>query len=246
MFSALRTLSDAAYSVGSLPSPASSTGATVTTSPTTSNMDVSSIASTPQESPSLLFHMQAEDEDQDFLLPPIDDLIKEDDKKQSKMLPHITDLKIIEQSLDITTANDGWGKIDERWGPLPQPNGWDQPSAKPYSVDDYPVLLPPSSSTSYEESDANGEYEEYEEGQILGGVKILTSDDTWPSPPPSPMEGNDMRPPHRSFSGVDPGADWQYNQFGDLDYYRFLIPDPNLPGRQLLRSKGLNGATCTI
>jgi hypothetical protein len=43
-----------------------------------------------------------------------------------------------------------------------------------------------------------------------------------------------MRPPHRSFSGVDPGGDYRYNQFGDLDYYRFLIADPNLPGRQLV------------
>ena len=40
---------------------------------------------------------------------------------QSKELPHVKDLQI----LHITTAQDGWGKIDNRWGPLPQPNGWE-------------------------------------------------------------------------------------------------------------------------
>ena len=98
-------------------------------------MDVSSIASTPTRS-----HLFLEQEqEQDFLLPPIDELMEFDHEaaikrvntleaqkinthaitnmamKQSKDLPHVKDLQI----LHITTAQDGWGKIDERWGPLP-------------------------------------------------------------------------------------------------------------------------------
>ena len=157
----LRILSNVASAVSSLLSPASSTRANAPSSLASSNIDVSSIASTPTKS--LLF--QEEEEEQTFLLPPIDELMEFNHEaaircvnaleaqkinnhaitdmamKQSKELPHVKDLQI----LHITTAQDGWGKIDERWGPLPQPNGWEHPSAKPYTVDDFPILpLPPS------------------------------------------------------------------------------------------------------
>jgi hypothetical protein len=189
----LHILSNVASAVGSLPSPASSTQANAATSPTLSDMDVSSIASTP---PSRLFHLQAQEEteEQTFLLPPIDDLFDQNKtdayKSRCKPLPYIEDLQI----LNVTTAQDGWGKIDDKWGPLPQPNGWDHPSAKPYSVDDFPILSPPPSNYS----DADGEYEDEEEEFSKVGVKITNDDNDWPSPPPSPKEGNDMRPPCKS------------------------------------------------
>jgi hypothetical protein len=225
----LHILSNVASAVGSLPSPASSTQANAATSPTLSDMDVSSIASTP---PSRLFHLQAQEEAEEpaFLLPPIDDLFDQNKtdayKSRCKPLPYIEDLQI----LNVTTAQDGWGKIDDKWGPLPQPNGWDHPSAKPYSVDDFPILSPPPSNYS----DADGEYEDEEEEFSKVGVKITNDDNDWPSPPPSPKEGNDMRPPCKSLSGEEPGYDWRYNKFGEFNYYRFLIQDPNLPHRQVV------------
>ena len=225
MLGTLQTLSDAAYGIGSIPLPA------------TSNSNEDSIASTPNQTPkaSLLF-LKVEEEEPVFHLLHIDELLPvksligdTPEDAQSENTPDLK-LKLEEITLDITTALDGWGSTDKRWGPLPQPNGWETPSSKPYSVDDYPILSPPMSQEDWDNFDADTEASLYEEGELPEGVSIGHSDDTWPSPPPEPYEGNDMRPPHRSFSGADPGADWRYNQFGDLDYYRFLIADPNFPG----------------
>ncbi len=127
--------------------------------------------------------------------------------------------------LEITTAsNEDWSVPT-----IPEPTGWDHPSAKPlYDQERLPTPEP-------YDSEEDGEYdEEEEEDDVKQGVKVSYSDDAWPSPPPSPKEGNDMHPPHRSMCGETPGSNWQYNEFGNLDYFRFLIPDPHFPGYQMV------------
>ena len=114
MLSALRTLSDTAYGIGSIPSPAAS------------NTEQDSIASTPNQTPkaSLLFLKVEEEEAPVFHLPHIDELLPvksligdTPEDAQSENTPDLK-LKLEEITLDITTALDGWGSTDKRWGPL--------------------------------------------------------------------------------------------------------------------------------
>lgn len=49
---------------------------------------------------------------------------------------------------------------------------------------------------------------------------------TWNSPPPSPIEGNDLQPPRREACGARPGQEWLYNTPGEQEYFRFLITNP--------------------
>ena len=234
MFSALQTLSNAAYGVRSIPSPPASDRATIATSPmSTYNED--SIASTPHRSPSPSLRYLNVEQGSNLVLPPIEDLlpIKNligdiDQDAQSKDTPHLQSI-LDDITLHITTATDGWGHIDKQWPPLPQPNGWDQPSAKPYTVDDFPLLSPPPPLDSG--SDADSEFSQYQEEDTN---QRTTFQEDWPSIPATPLEGTDMRPPHKSICPERPGPDWRYNQFGDLLYHRFLIPDPNFPNRQLV------------
>jgi hypothetical protein len=58
----------------------------------------------------------------------------------------------------------------------------------------------------------------------------MPSTDVWPSPPLTPVEGNDMHLPQELIAGVHPGKGWHYNSIKCQDYYRFLIPDPTVPG----------------
>jgi hypothetical protein len=58
----------------------------------------------------------------------------------------------------------------------------------------------------------------------------MPSTDIWPSPPSTLVEGNDMHPPQELIAGVHPGEGWHYNSIKHWNYYRFLIPDPTVPG----------------
>jgi len=58
--------------------------------------------------------------------------------------------------------------------------------------------------------------------------------DAWPSPPPSPIHGNSMRPPNIELSGENPGEPWIFNTIGSPDYFRLLIPDPAMPCEQIV------------
>lgn len=49
---------------------------------------------------------------------------------------------------------------------------------------------------------------------------------TWGTPPPSPKQGSDMQPPARDICGPSPGPEWIYNTPGGVEYFRFLIPNP--------------------
>ena len=49
---------------------------------------------------------------------------------------------------------------------------------------------------------------------------------TWPSPPSTPPQGDDMHPPNEDCRGEAPDDDWLVNTIGSNSYYRFLIPDP--------------------
>jgi hypothetical protein len=58
----------------------------------------------------------------------------------------------------------------------------------------------------------------------------MPSMDIWPSPPLTLVEGDNMHPPQELIAGVHPGKGWHYNSIKCLDYYRFLILDPTIPG----------------
>jgi hypothetical protein len=62
----------------------------------------------------------------------------------------------------------------------------------------------------------------------------MPSIDIWPSPPSTPVEGDDMYLSQELITGVHPGEGWHYNSIKHQDYYRFLIPDPAIPGHQVV------------
>jgi hypothetical protein len=62
----------------------------------------------------------------------------------------------------------------------------------------------------------------------------MPSTDVWPSLPSIPVEGDDMHLPQELIAGVYPGKGWHYNSIKHRDYYRFLIPDPAIPGHQVV------------
>jgi hypothetical protein len=49
----------------------------------------------------------------------------------------------------------------------------------------------------------------------------------WPSPPTTPIEGDDLHPPQPQVCRPHPGQGWEVNSYGTQHYYRFLIPDPS-------------------
>jgi hypothetical protein len=49
----------------------------------------------------------------------------------------------------------------------------------------------------------------------------------WASPPPTPSQDIDGQAPKMSECGEDPGDGWLYNYYGQMDYYRFIITNPN-------------------
>jgi hypothetical protein len=49
----------------------------------------------------------------------------------------------------------------------------------------------------------------------------------WPSPPTTPIEGDDMHPPQLEVCGPHPGQGWRVNSIGTTHYYRLLIRDPS-------------------
>jgi hypothetical protein len=187
---------------------------------------------------------EASEQNEAFLLSPLDEVkkIKEEyikkvaevqAKKQSKTLPDLDKTPVINHMLLITTALDDdqdWGTIDEKWGPLPQPNGWKD---KNYMKDNYLVLPPPLSPKTWEY--LLQEDDEMEAGKILNIPLEIKEEmgtlNDWPS---IPLEGNNMHPLHLSFYGANPREGWQYNCFGHLDYYWFLITDPNFSIYQMV------------
>src|SRR5260221_6746409 len=145
MFNALRTFSSVACDA----SPAYSTTANAPTSPALSDMQSSSIQSTP---PSLLFNLQAQVEDQRHLLSPlpdlkdlrpVSDLFLDHPYKKAPFSKQVTANAmaqckppsaaihnfVAEQLLAITSAS------DEEWivPSVSEPNGWHHPSAKPFN-----------------------------------------------------------------------------------------------------------------
>jgi hypothetical protein len=49
----------------------------------------------------------------------------------------------------------------------------------------------------------------------------------WPSPPTTPIKGDDQHPLQPQVCGPHPGQGWEINSYGTQHYYRFLIPDPS-------------------
>ena len=50
---------------------------------------------------------------------------------------------------------------------------------------------------------------------------------TWPSPPTTPIEGDDMHPPQLHVCGQHPGQGWDANLPGTKNYFRILVADPS-------------------
>ena len=52
---------------------------------------------------------------------------------------------------------------------------------------------------------------------------------TWPTPPSTPDQGDDMHPPSAEVHGAHPSeSGWKLNVPNTCDYHRFLIPDPSI------------------
>jgi hypothetical protein len=70
--------------------------------------------------------------------------------------------------------------------------------------------------------------EEYIASRKLDPVTGYDTSDPWPLPPTTPVQGDDMHPPELNYCGPPPTSSaWHYNYPNTLEYYRFLIPDPN-------------------
>ena len=50
--------------------------------------------------------------------------------------------------------------------------------------------------------------------------------DTWPSPPRTPVDGDDMHPPSLDRCGDFPSEGWDFNELLSSHYHRLLIPSP--------------------
>jgi len=242
MFTALCTLAD----VASKRAPLSSSTIAEPGSPSDMDINSSSDEYTP---PSLLFKIDLEDEEElPKLLPPINNLFDQNKPKyQQAELPLVKNLtnitptdglwsinreeamSMLTKAIDDTSKNSSkhlhkiYLKLkqlaDTDWSAppyedwMPSQCTWD--NAQPLR------LATPSSTTLVSSED------EDEDPQI--GVL-----DAWPSPPPSPIHGNGMRPPNIELSRENPGKPWIFNTIGSPDYFHLLIPDPAMPRKQIV------------
>jgi len=242
MFTALTTLANVAAKRAPLSS------STIAEPGSPSDMDINS-SSDEYTPPSLLFKIDLEDEEEaPPLLPPIDDLFDQNKPKyQQAELPLVKNLTNItptdglwsinreEAMAMLTKAIDDSHKrsprhlyemysqlkrlADTDWSAPPYED-W-TPSQRTWDNAQPPRLATPSSTTLVSSKD------EDEDPQI----GIL---DAWPSPPPSLIHGNGMRPPNIELSGENPGEPWIFNTIGSPDYFRLLISDPAIPREQIV------------
>jgi len=242
MFTALCTLADVAAKRAPLSS------STIAEPGSPSDMDINS-SSDEYTPPSLLFKIDLEDEEEaPPLLPPIDDLFDQNKPKyQQAKLPLVKNLTNImptdslwsinceEAMAMLTKAIDDSRKrsprhLYEMYSQLKQlaDTDWSAPPYEDWTPSQHtwdnaqpPRLATPSSTTLVSSED------EDEDPQI--GVL-----DAWPSPPPSPIHSNGMRPPNIELSGENPREPWIFNTIGSPDYFRLLIPDPAMPHEQIV------------
>jgi len=242
MFTALRTLAD----VASKRAPLSSSTIAEPGSP--SDMDINS-SSNEYTPPSLLFKIDLEDkEEAPALLPLINNLFNQNKPKYQQVeLPLVKNLTNItptnglwsinheEAMAMLTKAIDNSSKrsprhLHEMYSQLKQlaDTDWSAPPYEDWTPSQHtwdnaqpPHITTPSSTTLVSSED------EDEDPQI----GIL---DTWPSPPPSLIHGNGMRPPNIKLSGENPSKPWIFNTIGSPDYFRLLIPDPTMPRKQIV------------
>jgi len=245
MFTALCTLADVAAKRAPLST------STIAEPGSPSDMDINS-SSDEYTPPSLLFKIDLDEEEEEapLLLPPIDDLFDQNKPKpkyQQAELPLVKNLTDVtprdglwtihceEAMAMLTKAIDDSRKrsprhlykmysqlkrlADTDWSAPPYED-W-TPSQRTWDNAQPPCLATPSSTTLVSSED------EDEDPQI--GVL-----DAWPSPPPSPIHSNGMRPPNIELSGENPGEPWIFNTIGSPDYFRLLIPDPAMPREQIV------------
>ena len=218
---------------------------------TPSDMD---IASSRDNSPSpLLFHIDLQDNQKksspipvpsSIKLPPLDDIFDytPSDKPQiaCKSTPFINLPRPMEEiwaervAKEVSTQD---GQLDGKkgtsiiaingtkpyiddWSLSPHSATWDSPCAVKYMAVEIPPVSPPSPSMP----SLVPIKEEEEEIEAL----------RWPTPPGMPPTGDDMHLPQEVFSGTCPEDGWHYNKIGSPKYFRFLIPDPAMPCRQIV------------
>ena len=112
------------------------------------------------------------------------------------------------------------GQSDDNWSLSPHSATWDSPHTIKYMAMEIPPVSPPSPSML----SLIPIKEEEEE------IKVLQ----WPMPPGMPPTSDNMHLPQEVFSGVCPKDGWHYNKIGSPKYFRFLIPDPAMPRRQII------------
>jgi len=243
MFTALCTLADVAAKRAPLSS------STIAEPGSPSDMDINS-SSDEYTPPSLLFNIDLDEEEEEAppLLPLIDNLFDQNKPKyQQAELPLVKNLTNItptdglwsinheEAMAMLTKAIDDSRKraprhLYEMYSQLKRlaDTDWSAPPYEDWTPSQHtwdnaqPPRLATLSSTTLVSSE-----DEDEDPQI--GVL-----DAWPSPPPSPIHGNSMRPPNIELSGENPGEPWIFNTIGSPDYFRLLIPDPAMPHKQIV------------
>jgi len=231
MFTALRTLADAASSKNKL-LPLSPMSNIAKPGSPFSDMDISS-SSDEKTPPSLLFKIDLEDEEEEDqltgkpILPNISDLFDITpcpnqglwDKNHTEAMDQLTNKAIMEfgkmthpdPNLRLLTMTHKpekqMSKPYKDW--TPSPHTWNN------GVPHLPT--PPSDATTLADEEA--------QTGIANG---------WPSPPSPPLKGTDMQLPIEEFSGTHPGHPWVYNTIGSPNYFRLLIPDPAMPCCQIV------------
>src|SRR5437588_3198284 len=238
MFTQLRNLADIA-SILNMPNTFGECTplSTIAELGTPSDMDISSSA---EHSPSpLLFHIDLQDEDKSSpitipLLPPIDDLFEQNDRQVAKKTVPFTKPPRPMEEIWAERAAQEETETDGMKPPTIISNGI---QIQPYTIDDW-SLSPHSTTwdspaaTKYMPADITRMAFTMVRDQSEGEVSSIL--DQWPSPPSTPPAGDDMHPPAETFSGARPGEEWEYNAISKPKYFRFLIPDPSIPRRQIV------------
>jgi hypothetical protein len=213
----------------------------ITEPSTPSDIDISSsIGSSPSP---LLFHINLQDEDKKKsspiaipVLPPIDDLFKQNDKQIiCKTIPFTKLLCPMEEIWAECAAQEA-AEADgmkppiiisngiqiqlytiDNWSLSPHLTKWDSPSAKKFMPAD---IMHMALTMPHLEEDSEDE--------------VSNTLDQWPSPSSMPPVGDDMHLPTKQFSGAHLGEDWEYNRISFYKYFQFLIPDPSIPCHQIV------------
>jgi hypothetical protein len=143
-----------------------------------------------------------------------------------------SDLNFSDDSMDISSTRPT-SPADTTPAPVSTPTF----TASPFSAAN-PAKILVTKEVTVTEEDEDGECESDDAGEYVRARLVDAPNPylkpsaptqtyaTWGSPPPSPSVGNDMQPPKKDACGPRPGIEWLYNAPGEVEYFRFLIPNP--------------------